>query len=177
MKPLAGNGSDTVELAALIDNHLQQLRTDYELEYWVADSALYSEANRRLLAGHPRKWITRVPARLTLAKEMLQGGDKGTLLTPAYLCRTKVVDSVVILTVAGRSPGAHDPGTTRRAGAGGAVAAVASRIQSSSASWLGPPAHRADRARRAAERGDPPGSPRPDRPKRKSRQYRGNTRS
>lgn len=40
MKPLAGNSRDTVELAALIDTHLQQRRTDYDLEYWVADSAL-----------------------------------------------------------------------------------------------------------------------------------------
>ena len=91
MKPLAGNGSDTVELAALINNHIQQLRTDYELEYWVADSALYSEDNLRL-SGHPLKWSTRVPARLTLAKEMLQGLDKGTLLAPGSLCRTAVVD-------------------------------------------------------------------------------------
>lgn len=92
MKPLAGNGSDTVELAALIDNHLQQLRTAYDLAYWVADSALYSADNLQLLAGHQLKWITRVPARLTLAKAALQGTDKGTLLAPGYLCRTQVVE-------------------------------------------------------------------------------------
>ena len=78
MKPLAGKGSDTVELAALIDHHIQQPQTDYQLEYWVADSALYSADNLRLLAGHQLKWITRVPARLTLAQERLQGLDKGT---------------------------------------------------------------------------------------------------
>lgn len=91
MKPLAGNGSDTVELAALIDDHLQQLRTAYDLNYWVADSALYSEDNLRLLAGHQLKWITRVPARLSLAKEALQITDKGNLLTPGYRCHTQVV--------------------------------------------------------------------------------------
>jgi transposase len=92
MKPLAGNSSDTVELAALIDTHLQQLPTDYELEYWVADSALYREDNLRLLAGHQLNWITRVPARLTLAQEALRQLDKGTLLAPGYLCRTQVVE-------------------------------------------------------------------------------------
>lgn len=65
MKPLAGNSSDTVELAALRETHLQQLRTDYELEYWVADSARYREDNLCLRARHHVNWITRVPARLT----------------------------------------------------------------------------------------------------------------
>ena len=92
MKPLAGNSSDTVELAALIDTHLQQLRTDYELEYWVADSALYSEDNLCLLASHPVNWITLVPARLTLAQGALRRLDKGTLLAPGYLCRTQMVE-------------------------------------------------------------------------------------
>ena len=93
MKPLAGNSSDTVELAGRIETHLQQLRTDYELEYWVADSALYSEANLRLLAGHQLNWITRVPARLSLAQDALRRLDKGTLLAPGYLCRTQGVES------------------------------------------------------------------------------------
>jgi transposase len=64
-----------LELAALIDTHLQRLRMDYELEYWVADSALYSEDNLRLLAGHQLNWITHVPARLTLAQEALRQLD------------------------------------------------------------------------------------------------------
>jgi transposase len=93
MPPLAGNRSDTVELAGRIEPHLQQLRTDYELEYWVADSALYREDNLRLLAGHHLKWITRVPARLTLAQAVLRQLDKGTVLAPGSLCRTQGVES------------------------------------------------------------------------------------
>lgn len=92
MKPLAGNSSDTVALAALLDTPLQQLRTDYELESWVADSARYREDKLCLLASHHVNWITRVPARLTLAQDALRRLDQGTLLAPGYLCRPQVVE-------------------------------------------------------------------------------------
>lgn len=71
MKPLRGNSSDTTDFGQLIGDHLQQLHIPYGTTYVVADSALYSADNRQTLAETGTKWITRVPATLTEATEML----------------------------------------------------------------------------------------------------------
>jgi transposase len=52
----------------------------------VADSALYSEANRQTLADTGSKWITRVPATLTAAQAVLAQAHPEALarLTDGY---------------------------------------------------------------------------------------------
>ncbi|MFO1352669.1 MAG: IS1634 family transposase [Gammaproteobacteria bacterium] len=64
MQPLSGNCNDTASFGALIERHIDNLNATHQVEYWIADSALYSEANLQILAAHRGRWITRVPERL-----------------------------------------------------------------------------------------------------------------
>lgn len=45
MKPLSGNSSDAQEFGQIVKEHIAELQTTYGTTYFVADSALYSEAN------------------------------------------------------------------------------------------------------------------------------------
>lgn len=92
MQPLSGNSHDTASFGRLIDAHIDQLNTTHQVDYWVADSALYSEANLGVLAAHRSRWITRVPETLTLAQQQCaQVGDPQELL-PGYHYRRVEVD-------------------------------------------------------------------------------------
>jgi transposase len=71
MKPLSGNSSDATDFGQVVRDHLAQMHITYGTTYVVADSALYSEDNLQKLAATGTKWITRVPATLTEAKEVL----------------------------------------------------------------------------------------------------------
>jgi transposase len=42
MEPLRGNSSDKTSFRATVKAHVGQLKRDYQLEYLVADSALYT---------------------------------------------------------------------------------------------------------------------------------------
>lgn len=58
----SGNESDKNSIIKMIQKTQQAITLDDE-NYWVADSALYTEDNIKLL-GRDMKWITRVPATL-----------------------------------------------------------------------------------------------------------------
>jgi transposase len=60
--------------------------------YWVADSALYSEANLKLLSAHRAHWITRVPETLALAQQQCATVGEGAELLPGYRYRRVDVD-------------------------------------------------------------------------------------
>ena len=79
MKPLSGNSSDTTDFGQMIRDHLQQLHITYGTTYVVADSALYSADNLQTLAETGTKWITRVPATLTEAQELLAQATPETM--------------------------------------------------------------------------------------------------
>ncbi len=64
---LNGNAADVKTLPALVKAYTQQLR-EGDVPYFVADSALYSEENLAVL--EEVKWVTRVPARVGLVKEL-----------------------------------------------------------------------------------------------------------
>jgi transposase len=86
MKPLSGNSSDAQEFGQIVKEHIAQLHTTYGTTYFVADSALYSEANLQQLAKTQIKWITRVPATLHDAQATLAQADPPTMtpLTDGY---------------------------------------------------------------------------------------------
>jgi transposase len=79
MKPLSGNSSDTTDFGQMIRDHLKQLHITYGTTYVVADSALYSADNLQTLAETGTKWITRVPATLTEAQELLAQATPATM--------------------------------------------------------------------------------------------------
>jgi transposase len=79
MQPLSGNSSDAQEFGQVIKEHMTQLQTTYGLTYLVADSALYSADNLQKLAETSLKWITRVPATLTEAQEVLAQAQPETM--------------------------------------------------------------------------------------------------
>ncbi len=69
MEPLSGNNSDTVSFRDTINAHIGQLRSDFKVEYVIADSALYvAETLQDMTEVH---WISRVPETLNLARELL----------------------------------------------------------------------------------------------------------
>ncbi len=66
---LDGNRSDKKSLPQIAQAYLGQFEESEEKPYIIADSAFYSEDNLRDLSGV--LWISRVPATLTQAKQML----------------------------------------------------------------------------------------------------------
>lgn len=80
MKPLSGHSSDTPDFGQIVRDHLKQLHMTYGTTYVVADSALSSADNLQTLAETGTKWITRVPATLTEAKEVLAQAPPETML-------------------------------------------------------------------------------------------------
>src|SRR5579859_786704 len=69
MAALDGNHSDKKGLLEIAQAYLEQFEESDEKPYIIADSALYSEGNLQALSGV--KWITRVPATLSQAKQLL----------------------------------------------------------------------------------------------------------
>ena len=80
------NSSDAHEFGQVIKEHLAQLQTTYGLTYLVADSALYSADNLQKFAETNLKWITRVPATLREAQQVLAQADPHNMapLTEGY---------------------------------------------------------------------------------------------
>lgn len=70
MQPLDGNADDKTHFRQTLQAYLGPLRTTYELEYIVADSALYTAETLPLLPA--TGWITRVPATLKAAQAALR---------------------------------------------------------------------------------------------------------
>jgi transposase len=69
MAALDGNHSDKKGLLEIAQAYLEQFEESDEKPYIIADSALYGEDNLQALSGV--KWITRVPATLLQAKQLL----------------------------------------------------------------------------------------------------------
>jgi len=86
MQPLRGNSHDGKAFGQVIRDHIAQLHTTANPTYLVADSALYSAENLHKLAETSLKWITRVPATLTEAQEVLGQANPQTMapLTEGY---------------------------------------------------------------------------------------------
>jgi len=79
MKPLNGNSNDGKAFGQVVSDHIAQLQTTYSPTYLVADSALYNAENLHKLAETNLKWITRVPATLTEAQEILAQAQPETM--------------------------------------------------------------------------------------------------
>jgi transposase len=92
MKPLSGNTHDGVEFGKVITEHVRQLYTAPQGTILVADSALYSADNLGTLATSGLKWITRVPATLHEAQEVLAQVVPSTMapLTDGYRYQERV---------------------------------------------------------------------------------------
>lgn len=70
MEPLSGNSSDKTRFRATVKAHVGQLKRDYQLEYLVADSALYTAETLPTL--NELCWITRVPETLKEARQAIE---------------------------------------------------------------------------------------------------------
>src|SRR5512144_2804038 len=79
-------------LPLLMQAQIDQLNTTHQVDYWVADSALYSAANLQLLAAHRGHWITRVPETVKLAQQQSATVGEPTALLPGYGSRRLEVD-------------------------------------------------------------------------------------
>src|SRR5262249_56769055 len=79
MKPLSGNSHDGKVFGQVVSDHIAQFQTTYSPTYLVADSALYNADNLQQLAKTSLKWITRVPATLTEAQEVLAQAQPETM--------------------------------------------------------------------------------------------------
>jgi transposase len=93
MQPLSGNSHDGKAFGQVVSDHIAQLRTTCPSAYLVADSALYSADNLQKLADTRLKWITRVPATLTEAQEVLAQAQPATMPALAEGYRYAVVAS------------------------------------------------------------------------------------
>jgi transposase len=69
METLSGNRSDKDSFRTTIKTHINQLQSDFKLEYIVADSALYVAETLKEMDTF--KWISRVPETLTLTGDII----------------------------------------------------------------------------------------------------------
>ncbi len=69
LEALDGNRSDKKNLVEMAQAYMKHFKEAEAIPYFVADSALYSEENLKALSNV--KWVTRVPATLSQAKEIL----------------------------------------------------------------------------------------------------------
>jgi transposase len=79
MQPLSGNSSDAQDFGQIVSAHIGQLQTTYGTTCLVAGSALYSTDNLQKLAETHMKWITRVPATLSVAQAALAQANPSTM--------------------------------------------------------------------------------------------------
>lgn len=93
MKPLSGNRNDSKAFGQVVSDHMAQLHTTFNPTSLVADSALYSAENLQKLAETSLKWITRVPATLSEAQEVLAQARPATMAALSEGYRYAVVAS------------------------------------------------------------------------------------
>lgn len=79
MQPLSGHSRDAQDFGEVVRAPMAQWHTTYGTTYLVADSALYSADNLQKLAQTRMKWMTRVPATLREAQEVLAQADPQTM--------------------------------------------------------------------------------------------------
>jgi transposase len=83
MKPLSGNSDDKTDFRVTINHHIEQLRSDVDLQYLVADSALYTVETLPQLVGVD--WITRVPESIKAAQTAIHTHAATLMRDPATL--------------------------------------------------------------------------------------------
>jgi len=93
MKPLSGNSSDGKAFGQVVSEHIAQLPTTDSPTSLVADSALYNADNLHKLATTSITWITRVPATLTEAQEVLAQAQPATMASLPDGSRSAVLAS------------------------------------------------------------------------------------
>lgn len=69
MQSLDGNSSDKTSFHDTVNSHIEQLHSDFHVEYIVADSALYSADTLKDMQDF--LWLSRVPETLKLAREVI----------------------------------------------------------------------------------------------------------
>lgn len=62
---------DNNDFRETIEAHIGEMKTDFKLEYIVADSALYVAKTLQTMQETQTLWISRVPERLSLATESI----------------------------------------------------------------------------------------------------------
>jgi transposase len=77
LNALSGNTSDKSSFPEIAQEYLKQFGAEEETPYLVADSALYSEDNLKALSEV--KWVTRVPATITKARQLRIAIDKSQM--------------------------------------------------------------------------------------------------
>ena len=80
MKPLRGHSSDARGFGPVVQDHIDQLHTTYGTAYFVAARALYSAENLQKLAHTQLKWLTRVPATLSEAQDVLAQAEPQAMM-------------------------------------------------------------------------------------------------
>jgi len=83
MEPLNGNNSDKDSFRQTIQNHIGQLNHDFNLEYIVADSALY--VSETLAEMNDFFWISRIPETLTNAQELIKNIAPDLMANPSVM--------------------------------------------------------------------------------------------
>jgi transposase len=84
MEPLSGNSNDKAAFAQTIEQYIDNLNSDFQLDYLIMDSAGYTQKILQLL-GDQQKWISRVPETLRTAKEAVNMVDPAwKKLMPGY---------------------------------------------------------------------------------------------
>lgn len=78
LSAISGNTSDKTSLPEIAEVYLEQFAEDEETPILVADSALYSADTIKNLSSTP--WVSRVPATINEAKDLLAGTDKGAMI-------------------------------------------------------------------------------------------------
>ena len=71
IKASSGNQSDKVAFGEIIEDQIKSLKNDFDIEYIIVDSALYTKDNIAKLNKEDIWWITRVPNGLKAVKEMI----------------------------------------------------------------------------------------------------------
>ncbi len=74
LKTLSGNSADVASFPETVRAYLEQLKEEEKTPYLVADTALYTTNTLQAL-GEEVKWVTRVPASISLVKELYNQVD------------------------------------------------------------------------------------------------------
>ncbi len=69
METLSGNNSDKTSFRDMINAHIEQMHNDFQVEYLIADSALY--VAETLKDMQDILWISRAPETLSLACDII----------------------------------------------------------------------------------------------------------
>lgn len=71
MEALSGNSNDKAVFTRTVEQHIDNLNSDFWIEYLLMDSAGYTQETIQLL-GEKQKWISRVPETLKAAQELVK---------------------------------------------------------------------------------------------------------